>query len=268
MSNEQLTANKIDSGFSTKPVIAGIDISINAGEIVAVAGPNGAGKSTLMKTLARQMRPLTGSVTLHGADIWSLTPAQFAASVAYVPQTIEPASEMTVEEIVSLGRYPHQKWWQWYASASDSEAIEKALVTTGLSDKRGKYLAELSGGERQRAYIATALAQVPRFILLDEPTSHLDFRHQLELIAILKELKQHSIGFLIVLHDLNLISRIADTVILLKTEENAPTHVCASGAPSAVLTRSALKEVFEVDILTTTDPQSGLSFLIPMPLSE
>jgi iron complex transport system ATP-binding protein len=264
VSTDQLCAASLAAGFGKKPVVAGIDMTISAGEIVVLAGPNGAGKSTVVKALARQLKPMEGSVTINGTLVWQLTAMQFAAQVAYVPQSIEPGQDLTVEEIVMLGRNPHQSWWQWYGSAADSQAVDAALVATELSALRHKYLSELSGGERQRAAMATALAQEPIFMLLDEPTAHLDFRHQLELISLLKQLKDSKgIGCLIVLHDLNLIARAADRVVLFQTQTGAPSKIAANGAPQAVLTREHLMSVFQVDVQILTDPQSGETFYSP-----
>jgi iron complex transport system ATP-binding protein len=254
---QKLTAARLSVGFTKEPIIEGVDVELQSGEILVLVGPNGAGKSTLVKALARQLQPLSGTVALNGKDVWQMTPAQFASAVAYVPQALEPAQQMTVEEIVMLGRNPHQPWWQWYGDEKDREAVEKALRATEMLSLRKKYLAELSGGERQRATFATALAQEPSFMLLDEPTSHLDFRHQLELLALLKQMKGQGIGCLIVLHDLNMIARLADRVVLLHGQRNTPDSIAAAGAPDMVLSRENLDRVFAVDVHIFKDPQSG-----------
>ena len=167
-------------------------------QIVAVAGPNGAGKSTLIKTMARQLKPLTGTVELNGKNIWTISTQEYAGKVAYVPQDIEASTELSVEQMVMLGRNPHQKWWQWYGANSDTDAVNKALNDTEMEKLRGKPICQLSGGERQRAALATALAQEPIFMFLDEPTSHLDFKHQIELLALLKRLRANGLGIMIV----------------------------------------------------------------------
>lgn len=263
MATEQLAASNLSVGFTKNPIINGVNVEISGGEILAVAGPNGAGKSTLVKALARQLKPMGGTVTLGGTDIWALTPAEFAAKVAYVPQALEPGHDLTVEEVVMLGRNPHQSWWRWYATGADKNAVESALVATNMLAHRKHYMSELSGGERQRACMATALAQQPQYMILDEPTSHLDFGHQLDLLAQMKQLKSANIACIIVLHDLNLISRIADRVLLLKAEELKPSYVVSLGPTESVLTKPLLAEVFKVDVQTIVDQESGQTLFNP-----
>lgn len=260
----QLRATNLTVGFEKTPILADINLTLQPAEIVAIAGPNGVGKSTLVKALARQLKPLSGMVSLNDKEIWSLSAAQFASSVAYVPQSLEPGLEMTVEEIVMLGRNPHQRWWQWYGNEEDKRAVESALAATEMLSHRKKYLTQLSGGERQRACLATALAQEPVFMLLDEPTAHLDFKHQLDLVTQLKELKNRAIGCLIVLHDLNLIARIADRIVLLRAGEKSPNQVAAIGEPTEILTRENLAAVFQVDVQILRDPLSNELVYTPM----
>ncbi|HEY9778205.1 MAG TPA: ABC transporter ATP-binding protein [Planktothrix sp.] len=261
MNINQLNSFKMKAGFGKEPVVSDLEVVVSGGEIVVIAGPNGVGKSTIVKVLSRQLKPMEGNVFFNGNDVWKMTPMEFARQVAYVPQSMETGHDMTVEEIVMLGRNPHQNWWQWYGSQSDRDAVDAALAATELSGLRSKSLAELSGGERQRAAIATALAQDPAFMLLDEPTAHLDFRHQLELVSLLQSLRdKKGIGCLLVLHDLNLIARAADRVVLLQKQPGAPSKIAATGAPPAVLTRENLQRVFEVEVQIHTDPESGETF--------
>jgi iron complex transport system ATP-binding protein len=252
-----LQARDLSAGFGKSAVVSDIDIDVGCGEIVALAGPNGVGKSTIVKALARQLKPMSGNVTLSGDDVWNLTASEFAAKVAYVPQSLEPGQDFTVEEIVMMGRNPHQKWWQWYGNQTDRDVVETALAATEMLSLRKQYLSQLSGGERQRACMATALAQEPTWLILDEPTSHLDFKHQLDLLTQLKALRNRSIGCLVVLHDLNLIARIADRVILLRTVKDAPSTTAAVGTPGTVLSRDHLASVFDVDVHIFNDPESG-----------
>lgn len=260
----ELKASDLTVGFDKTPIVASLNFSLERNEIIAVAGPNGAGKSTLVKAFARQIKPLSGTLTLNNRDIWNLTAMQFASSVAYVPQSLEPGLEITVEEIVMLGRNPHQKWWQWYGGEEDKRIVESALEAMGMLSHRKKYLSQLSGGERQRACLATALAQQPTFMILDEPTAHLDFKHQLDLVAQLKELRSRNIGCLVVLHDLNLIARIADKIVLLKTNQNAPSSVTALGSTEEVLTTENLADVFQVEVQIVTDEATGQRIYTPM----
>lgn len=264
MATEQLSATSLSVGFDRSEIVNDVNVAVTGGEILAIAGPNGAGKSTLVKTLARQLKPLEGTVMLGGKNIWELTPTQFAAQVAYVPQALEPGHDLTVEEIVMLGRNPHQSWWRWYGTEEDKRAVNEALSATNMESHRKHYMSQLSGGERQRACMATALAQEPKFMILDEPTSHLDFGHQLDLLAQLKHLKDAGIACVVILHDLNLISRIADRVLLLKSSEGHPSKVIASGPTNEVLTPQLLADVFKVDVDTIQVPATGQTLFNPV----
>ncbi|HEY9679627.1 MAG TPA: ABC transporter ATP-binding protein [Drouetiella sp.] len=253
-----ISAQNLSVGFDKIPVLDQVSLELHPGEITAIAGPNGVGKSTLVKTLARQLRPITGSVKLGEQDIWNMPAQNFARQVAYVPQDIESSNQLTVEQMVFLGRNPHQQWWQWNGSLNDAAAVEKALADTELKKLRHTPMTKLSGGERQRAVIAVAMAQEPAFIFLDEPTSHLDFKHQIELLALLKRLKTQNIGIMLVLHDLNVIARIADTVILLdNADEIQPSRIAARGNVRDALSAENLKKVFHVEVKTYTDPNTG-----------
>ncbi|HEY9715224.1 MAG TPA: ABC transporter ATP-binding protein [Chroococcales cyanobacterium] len=258
-----LTATALSAGFSERRVLENVTVDVAPGEIIAIAGPNGAGKSTLVKTLSRQLRPLAGSVNLGGKDIWSISAREFACSIAYVPQTLEPSSDLTVRELIMLGRNPHQKWWQWQGTESDIKAVQEAIEDTDLTRLTAKAISQLSGGERQRVAIATALAQQPEIMILDEPTSHLDYKHQLDLINLILRLKERNMGVVVVLHDLNVIMETADRVVLIETNSNAPSRVAEIGAPATVFQRSTLKRIFEVDIEFVVDPASGKTLLNP-----
>ncbi|MBX9693668.1 MAG: ABC transporter ATP-binding protein [Cyanobacteria bacterium] len=232
-------------GYDDKTVVSSVDLTLEPGSITVLAGPNGCGKSTLLRTVARQLAPIAGSLKLDDKDVKDWSPQEFAQKVAFVPQSLSLLHQMTVEELVSLGRNPHQRWWSWSQSAHDKTAVNEALARTDLLHLRDRLFATLSGGERQRAMIATALAQEPAFILLDEPVNHLDFKHQLSIVSLIKELKQKGIGALVVLHDLNLIWRLADQVMLLKQTSGA-TETLVKGSADAVLTEEHIAHVFEV----------------------
>lgn len=261
---ESLAAIELSVGFPHKLIAEALDINIAKGQISVIAGPNGAGKSTLIKTLARQLAPLKGQVMLDGINIATLSASQFARTVAYVPQLLELEQNLTVSELVMLGRNPHQAWWSWSASKDDRQAVSKALELTGTTKLSKSYLSSLSGGERQRAIIACALAQNAQFILLDEPTAHLDFRHQLELSCLLKELCNQHLGILVVLHDLNLIAQLAHQVFLLDQTANGISHIVASGTPEAVLEPNILRQVYQVEVSICVDEASGSRVYTPM----
>jgi iron complex transport system ATP-binding protein len=253
----ELTAENLSVGFDKQVVAKEIGLVLHPGEVVAIAGPNGVGKSTLVKTLARQIRPLSGRVKLGNIDIWQMPPSEFASKVAYVGQVADANVQLTVAEVVALGRNPHQNWWQWGESERDRQSIEHALDVTGLAKFKDKYVTNLSGGERQRAAIATALAQEPIFMILDEPTSFLDFRHQLELIELLQNLRNKKLSIVLVLHDLNLMKQLADRVLLLQSPDVGPSVVAGLGAAEKILDAELLKQVFGVSVHTAVEAETG-----------
>ncbi len=251
-----LTAKSLTAGFDNVVVVEDVQLNMTSGNILAIAGPNGVGKSTLLKSLARLIKPIHGQIEISGQDIWTLSARDFAKQVSYVPQSQEFEQDLTVHELVALGRNPHQEWWSWNASAEDREAVKDALEKTSTWDLRSKYLGNLSGGERQRALIATALAQRPQFMLLDEPISHLDFRYQLELVDVLDSLRKQGLGVAVILHDLNIIAKLADKVLLLAKRDGQPSTVLASGATSEVMQSDRLQEAFSVSVRQIEDPVS------------
>jgi len=269
-SDQTLRAQDLTLGYGTKQrpaaIIEAVSLSLAPGQVLVIQGPNGSGKSTLMKGLARQLRNTAGKVTLAGKEIWQMNVAEFARKVAYVPQNLETPGEMTVHELVALGRNPHQRWWNTELSQSESIVVETAMARCGLETMGQRKISELSEGEKQRATMAMALAQEPQFILMDEPTASLDFRYQLELVAIIKELKNQKIGVAAILHDLNLSARIADQVALVstnKSDKNRPSSVVALGTVKEVLQAEQLRSVFAVDLTILNDPVSGEQVYIP-----
>jgi ABC-type cobalamin/Fe3+-siderophores transport system ATPase subunit len=266
--NSSLITRQLSVGWSGLSVARGIDAIFPAGEITAITGPNGAGKSTLLKTLARLIRPVEGEVNLDEVNIYMYKPKEFARMVAYLPQSLEPGQDLTVQELALLGRNPHQSWWSWSLSAEDKDAVKVALERTEMWGLRDRYLSVLSGGERQRAIIAMALAQKPRFMLWDEPAANLDFRHQLELMQIFRELTNSGIGVVAVLHDLNTIFQIADQVLMLKKQNSGPSQVAGFGAPPTVLTPELLRSVYDVDVRLVREPNTGqVLFSSQLPMS-
>lgn len=253
-----MQAQSLSIGYEgTAAVVVDFSSVFERGTITVIAGPNGSGKSTIIKCLARQLKPLSGEVSIDGSNIWSLSSKLFATKVSYVPQSVEPSQDLTVEEMVMLGRNPHQAWWSWQVNEDDLAVAQQSMERTGVASMKHKYLSQLSGGERQRALIACALAQQTKYLLLDEPTAHLDFRYQLELMQLCKELKEQGLCIVTVLHDLNLIARIADQVVLLAKESGSPSRIANKGTCSEILTQKNISEVFKVDVAILDDPRSS-----------
>jgi len=249
--SSKISACSVAVGFEPlSPLLSKVDLTLEAGKILVVLGPNGCGKSTLIKALAGRSLPMSGRVCLDsdGASLTDIDPRTLAREVAYVAQSIVFPPHLSLREFVALGRNPHQQWFNFYQSSKDKEIIQSAIDRTNLSHLADHRVASLSGGEKQRAQLALALAQTTRFIILDEPTANLDYRHQLELICILHQLKSEGLGICVVLHDLNLSLQLADTVVLL-----AKGGIYAHGASSEVLTVQNLQDVFGVQLVRLHD---------------
>lgn len=243
-----LQLEEVSAGFNTKAVVEGVSFKVKGGTIAAIAGGNGAGKSTLLKTIARLIPVLKGKVSIDENDLSALPLAVLSKKIAYVPQDISSSRDLSVEEMIALGRNPHQKWWQWRSDQNDRLALENAIKATELGDLRDKSVSEISGGEKQRAAIAMSLAQEPEILLLDEPTAHLDFKHQKSLMQLLLALKSQGMTIITCLHDLNFISQVCDQVICLKKTARAPSIQLFAGAPREVLTRENLQSAFDTDL--------------------
>ncbi|MEA2560911.1 MAG: cobalamin transport system ATP-binding protein [Acidobacteriota bacterium] len=223
-----------------RPVLGPVDLDVLRGECLAVVGPNGAGKTTLLRCLTGLLRPTAGELRYEGRSFATLSRRELARRIAYVPQ-IRPASvPLSVEEVVLLGRYPHLSPFQLAPRKEDFAAVDAALVLVGIEDLRRRPVDELSGGERQAAFIAAALAQESELLVLDEPTIHLDARHQRDLAELLLRLKAEA-GRTVVLatHDLNLASLLGDRLLAMSAGQ-----VLACGMPSQILEPGLLEKLF------------------------
>jgi iron complex transport system ATP-binding protein len=235
-----------------------VSIRIAAGERVGVLGPNGSGKSTLVKALSRAHRPERGLVLLDGVDLWQRSPREVARVIAVVPQELPPAFEFRALEVVLMGRSPHLSRVA-AEGAEDVRIARAAMEATDTWQFADRPITQLSGGERQRVSLARALAQQPRALLLDEPTTHLDLGYQVDLLARLDSLnREQGTTLVAVLHDLNLAAAFSGRLILLSAG-----RVVADGAPEEVLTPERLKEVYRVEALVQPDPIMGAPHVFP-----
>lgn len=260
-----LEASDLQTGWNGRVVSVIERLALSAGDCVVLGGPNGAGKSTIVKALARQISPMRGTLQLKGRNFREWSIRDFARVVGYVPQSVEIFRKMTVEEWVFLGRNAHQQWWSWQASPGDRAAVDSALALTGLIPLRHKFMDGLSGGERQRATIAMALAQEPELLLLDEPSAHLDFRHQLELAELLTGLvATKKMAILIVLHDLNLIARIASHVVFLRAGADGIGKEVCNGTAADTLQPEVLRKVYDVEVSILPDTHTGFVSYLPV----
>ncbi len=238
----ELEVREIKGGYGADLVIDGVSFTVRSGSVVTLLGPNGSGKSTLLKMLGRILKPRSGAVLLDGKEVFSLDSAALARKMAVLPQLHQAPGEITVEELVTLGRYPH-RGWNFVMSSTDREAVERSLAMTRMTQFRDRPMNSLSGGERQRAWIAMTLAQEPELLLLDEPTTFLDISCQFEIVEIIRKLNRGSgLTVIMVLHDLNLAAACSDTLIMLKDRK-----IHCTGTPAEVLTPEILREVFQIE---------------------
>lgn len=251
MNTLRLRAEGISFAYQDKSVLNEIDLAIKPGELVGLIGPNGSGKSTLIKCLSRVLVPQRGRVWLDGHTLASLDPQQIARHIAVVPQAVELPPGFTAFEIVLMGRVPHLDWWQ-NENARDKEIARAAMEATGTWSLAERLVNQLSGGERQRVVIARALAQEPEVLLLDEPTAHLDVKHQIEVMELVRRLnRERGLAVLVVFHDLNLAAQYCSRLVLFKEG-----RVYKAGSPREVIAPDVLREVYGIELLVFPHPQN------------
>lgn len=239
-------------GYGGRFRLAEVSFDVAAGEILGVIGPNGSGKTTLVRLLSKVREPDGGEVRLAGTPLGRISRRALARHVAVVPQELAPAFSLTVEELALLGRHPHAEG-RFFESADDLARARAAMALAGVLELAGQPLDALSAGERQRATLARALAQEPRLLLLDEPTSHLDLRHQREIVGLLRRLnRERGMAVVLVSHDLNLAGEVADRVLLLSGGRTARL-----GTPAEVLDETILEAAYGCPVRVEKNPVSG-----------
>lgn len=244
-----LSVENITAGYGREPVIRNVSFGIPQRNIVGIVGPNGAGKTTLFKVISRLLKPLEGCVRYGGADIAGFPRRTFARMVSVVPQLRSVPPPFTVEELVSLGRYPHQGRLSRMKD-SDRLIVEEHLKMLNLTHLKEKAVTALSGGEMQRVFLAQGLVQAPELILMDEPTTHLDITHKIRVLDVIGSLaRQSGLTALIILHDLNLTSAYCDRVIMMKDG-----GVVTTGSPDEVFTEELITGVYGIPVRVGTDP--------------
>jgi ferric hydroxamate transport system ATP-binding protein len=248
-----LRAVGLDLGYRGECVVHDASLELTAGRVTALVGPNGSGKSTLLRAMARLHAPDAGDVRLaDGSSALALSPREFARNVTLLAQSRPTPTGVCVREVVAYGRHPHRARWRG-VDPRGAEAIGWAMEVTGVTSMADRPVDELSGGERQRVWLATALAQRTHTLLLDEPTTFLDLRYQVETLDLIRDLAdEHGVAVGVVLHDLDQAAEIADAVVLLDTG-----RVRASGPPAQVLTPTLLSDVYGIRIDVAVDAGTG-----------
>lgn len=260
MSTQRLGAEDLRLAYGSKVVVDSLSVDIADGAVTVIVGPNACGKSTLLRGLARLLNPSAGRVLLDGDELAKLSTREIATRLGVLPQSPNAPEGITVTDLVSRGRYPHQRWFrQW--SREDERVVATALEATNTTDLGERIVDELSGGQRQRVWIAMALAQGTQLMLLDEPTTYLDLTHQIEVLDLLAELNENEgRTIVLVLHDLNLACRYADRLIAMKDGA-----VVAQGTPDEVITEESVRKVFDLDCEVVPDPLTHTPMVVPRP---
>lgn len=253
-----LIAENISVTIGDKEILHDVSYNFVSGKRTAIIGPNGAGKSTLLKVLCLLNEKFSGIVTLNGKNIRNIGRNNLSKVMAILPQERDAPQDTTVRQLVSFGRFPHRKFFVG-ESQEDSTAIKNALALTKLSDFENRQVISLSGGERQRAWLAMTLAQQPKILLLDEPTTYLDIAHQLEVMEIIADVnRKFSTTIIMVLHDINHARLYSDHVLIIKDKK-----IFASGEPKTILSKKTLENVFNVTADTFTNA-TGNEIIFPL----
>ncbi|MDD4899484.1 MAG: ABC transporter ATP-binding protein [Candidatus Omnitrophica bacterium] len=261
--SQLLKINNLSGGYHQEAIVRDVSFEVNSGDFLGVIGPNGSGKTTLLRLLSRVLPAQRGSIFLQGQDIRKLDLKEFCQKVAFVQQDTAINFSFTVWEIVLMGRIPHLKRLQ-PESLHDREIAQNALIMTDTTELKEKAIDELSSGERQRAIIAKALTQEPVLLFLDEPTSHLDIGHQIQILDLLKKLnRQNDLTIVMVLHDLNLASEYCNRILLLDKGK-----VYREGAPEEVLNYRNIEAVYKTVVVVKENPISKKPYCILVPEEE
>jgi len=259
MTVHSLTASGLSAGYGDIEILHALDLAVPPGRITVIVGANACGKSTLLRAMSRLLSPKEGHVLLDGKSIHRTPPRELARTLGLLPQSPIAPEGITVADLVSRGRHPHQSLFSRW-TRKDDEAVAGALTATKTAELAERPVDELSGGQRQRVWIAMALAQQTEVLLLDEPTTFLDISHQVEVLDLLTDLN-HTRGttVVMVLHDLNLAARYADHLVAM-----AEGRVHVSGTPEDVLTEENVRQVFGLESRIITDPTSGRPIMLPI----
>lgn len=252
MPEPALVLDRVSATYGREPVLREVDLRVDPGEVVGLVGPNGSGKTTLVRVASRTLRPVSGRIRVSGRDLVGMSAHEAARLVAVVPQDVVPAFSFTALELVLMGRSPYRSRWGG-GTPQDWARVRAAMGATQIQHLADRPVDELSGGERRRVVLAQALAQDAPVLMLDEPTTHLDVRHVLDLLAIVRRLAERErTAVLAIHHDLNLAASTCDRLVVLRAGE-----VVATGPPASVVTPGLLREVYGVEAEVSTDHATG-----------
>lgn len=253
-----IETKQLQLNYGENIIIEPLDLVLPKGEISVLIGANGCGKSTLLRSIAKLLKPKSGSILLSEEDITNFSTKETAKKLAILPQQPMAPEGLTVLQLVKQGRFPYQNWRrQW--SKEDQQIVEQAISATGLTEFKNHEIDNLSGGQKQRAWIAMTLAQQTEIILLDEPTTYLDLTHQIEVLDLLYKLNhEENRTIVMVLHDINLACRYADNIVSLVNK-----GIYAQGKPKEIITADLVQDVFQLNCEIIEDPIYKTPMCIP-----
>ncbi len=253
-----LETKNLYKSYKDKEILKDINLEFKSGKIYSLIGPNGSGKTTLIKLLSGNLMPTSGEIFLYNTDIKKLTVTEIAKKIAVLNQTNINNIDFTVSQIVKYGRNPYKKLFQ-NIDNTDEKIINSALEKTDLISYKNKKLNELSGGERQRAWLAMALAQTPKILILDEPTTYLDISHQINILDLISKLnKNEKLTVIMVLHDINHALKYSDEIIVLKDKK-----ILSQGLPEEILESKVLDKAFGVESIVLKDVRLDEAIFYP-----
>lgn len=248
----------LNFSYGTNEVIKGLDISIKQGKVTTLIGANGCGKSTLFNLITKNLRPNSGEIRLEGKDISQVKLKDFARQVAIVHQYNTAPADISVEKLVAFGRTPYHGFGSLSNSEEDEEKIKRALEITNTEKLKDKAVAQLSGGQKQRVWIAMALAQDTKILFLDEPTTYLDIRYQLQILKLVRKLnEEYGMTVIMVLHDINQSLYYSDEIVAMKDG-----RITAQGKPEEIITSELIKNVYDVELGISA--VNGKPFVLPV----
>lgn len=261
--DKAIIVDSLEFGYTNKSVLKDISFSVEKGQFISIIGPNGSGKSTLLKNLANIYLPLKGDIEIDGKNISNYNKKELARKIALVPQDTTISYDFSVFDVALMGRFPYIGRFE-KESENDYKMVVEALKLTNTFHLRDRSINEISGGERQRVIIARALIQEPEIIFLDEPTSHLDINHQIDLLTILKNLnKEKNTTIILVIHDINLACRYSDKIVLMDDGK-----ILSEGNPEEVITRENIEEAYGLNVIIEENPYTESLYIVPLSLKN
>ncbi len=251
-----LKVENIHFSYGKKEILKGLNFSIQKSGTIGILGPNGSGKTTLLKNISGYLKPTSGNIFIENRNIRNFSIKEKARYISYVPQDVEYGFNFTCYDIVMMGRMPFLKRFQ-SESQKDKDIVKRSMEMTNTWQFKDTMINQLSGGEKQRVYIARALAQEPKILLMDEPISHLDIKYQIEILSFIRELAQQGILVIAVLHDINLACQFCNEILIMKDG-----RIMDLGRPNKVITPKSIKSAFSIDVDLIENPKNNIPYVV------